>query len=124
MTNARPNTYASPINLFEQSEIGLFELSDAGTILYCRTNADGQLSGTSVEAVGRNFFDDAAPFENTEELRLRLKDFVNSNSATEKFNFVCRIADRVIPAKIMLVRVAEQSEGRHDKTVIVDIRKI
>ncbi len=124
MIKVQQNTPSSLNGLFEQSEIGLFELSDSGTVLYCRTNTDGQLHGASAEAVGRNFFDEVAPFENAEELRLRLNRFVKSDYATEKFDFACRIKNRIVPAKIMLVRVAEQSGGKRSRTTIVDIRKI
>lgn len=124
MIKAQQNTQSSPNGLFEQSEICLFEISDSGTVLYCRANADVQLIGTSAEAVGRNFFDEVAPFENTEELRPRLNRFVKSNYATERFVFDCQVKNRIVPAKIMLVRVAEQSGGEYGKTTIVDIRKI
>lgn len=124
MMNTQRNTLSGSNGSFEQSEIGLFELSDTGTVLYCRTGANGQLKETSVGAVGRNFFDEIAPFANTEELRLRLNRFVKSDCATEKFVFACQIENQIVPAKIMLVRVAEQSGSERGKTTIVDIRKI
>jgi hypothetical protein len=124
MINAQQNTRIAGNGLFEQSEICLFELSDSGTVLYCRTNAEEQLNGTSQDAVGRDFFDEVAPFENTEELRPLLKRFVRSNFPSERLTFTCRIKNQIVPAKIMLVRVSEQSGGERGKTTIVDIRKI
>jgi len=58
MTDALQNVQIKTSDLFEQSEICLFELSDSGTILYRRTGSGGQLNGTSTNAVGRNFFDE------------------------------------------------------------------
>ncbi len=124
MTDAQQNIQIKTNGLFEQSEICLFELSDSGTILYCRTNLDQQLNRTSKDAVGRNFFDEVAPFENAEELRPLLNRFVKSDYLTERFTFACRIKNRIVPTKIMLVRVSEQSGGECGKKTIVDIRKI
>ncbi len=73
MTDALQNSQIKTNGLFEQSEICLFKLSDSGTVLYCRTNLDQQLNGTFAGAVGRNFFDEVSPFENTEELRPLLR---------------------------------------------------
>jgi hypothetical protein len=123
MMNIQPISQVKTADLFDHSEICLFELSDSGTVLYCRTNLDEQLKGTSNEVVGRNFFDDVSPFENTEELRPLLNRFVKSNSPTERFTFNCLIKNQLVAAKIMLVRVSEQSGGENGKTTIVDIRK-
>lgn len=124
MRSIQQNAPGKPSGLFEQSDICLFEIGDSGTVLYCRVNANGQLVGTSAEAVGRNFFDEVAPFENIDELRLRVNRFIKSGGATERFDFACQINNRVVPTKIMLVRVAERTGGAHGTTVIVDIRKI
>lgn len=121
--NVSYNDEIKTSGLFEQSDICLFELSDAGTILYCRTDLDPQLNGMSAQAVGRNFFDEVSPFENTEELRPLPSRFAKSDYATEKFTFDCRIKNQIVPAKIMPVRVSEQSGGERGKTIIVDIRK-
>ena len=124
MTDVQQNSQIKTNGLFEQSKICLFELSDSGTVLYCRTNLNQQLNGISKEAVGRNFFDEVPPFENAEELRPLLSHFVKSDYSTGRFTFACRIKNRIVPTKIMLVRLAEQSGGEGAKTTIVDIRKI
>ena len=124
MTDVQQSIQVKTNGSFEQSEICLFELSDSGTVLYCRTNLDQQLNGISKEAVGRNFFDEVAPFENAEELRPLLNRFVKNDYSTERFTFACRIKNRIVPTKIMLVRLAERSGGEGVKTTIVDIRKI
>ncbi len=124
MIKALQNIQTGTNDLFEQSEICLFELSDSGTVLYCLTNASQQSNGKSMEAVGRNFFDEVKPFENTEEFRPLLNRFVKSDYHSEKFTFACRIKNRIVPAKIMLVRISEQPGVERAKTTIVDIRKI
>ena len=107
-----------------QPEIfGLFELSDQGTVLYSRTAAPSATQRLP-ETVGQNFFDEAAPFENTEEFRGYLNRFIRSDCPSESFNFTCQINNQNIPAKIMLVRIAERSSDTSAKTIIVDIRRV
>ncbi len=122
MGNARGGGQTNTNAFFDESKICLFQLTDAGTILYCRNTPPSKHDLTKL--VGRNLFEEIAPFENTEELRQRLNRFVKSEEATQKFTFDCQINNKVIPTKIMLVRVAGQSEGDARKKVIVDIRKI
>lgn len=110
--------------LFKRSDVCLFELSDCGTVLYCRNGVGGQLADDFAQAVGSNFFDVVKPFDNAEELRPLLDNFVESDYATQKFTFACRIKNRFVPAKIMLVRLPAHSSGKGGKTTIVDIRKI
>lgn len=121
MNDACRNGQIKPNIFFNGSEMCLFELTDSGTILYYRDNC---LNYNPAEFVGRNLFEEIAPFENTDDLRRRLNHFVKSEDATQKFAFDCRINDEVIPTKIMLVRVGNQTDGKRHKTIIVDIRKI
>ena len=123
MTYILPDLQPKTIDLFEDGNAGLFEINDAGTVLYCRTAAK-LFSEKSSAAVGLNFFAEAAPFENAEELRRRFDKFISSGFSSEKFNFTCRKNDRNIPAKIMLLRVSGRENNRFDKTTILDIRKI
>lgn len=117
-------------DFFERSDICLFELSDEGTVLYCRASVPPYLSGAGekgdnpLQAVGHNFFDEVPPFENAGELRPLLNRFVKNDAPTEKFTFPCRTRTRVVTAKIMLVRLSGQSDGERAQTTIVDIRKI
>jgi hypothetical protein len=100
MTDVQQNIQVKTNGSFEQSEICLFELSDSGTVLYCRTNLNQQLNGISKEAIGRNFFDEVAPFENAEELRPLLSHFVKSDYSTERFTFACRIKNRIVRQRL------------------------
>ena len=124
MTDGLQNSPIKTNGLFEQNSACLFELSDSGTVLYCRIDAHGQINELLENAVGRNFFDEVAPFENTEELRPLLNRFVKSNYSSERLSFACRVKNQIVPTKIMLVRVSERSGGMRGKTTIVDIRKI
>lgn len=107
----------------EPKVFGLFELSDEGTILYSRSDSGAGSNYALPQLVGRNFFDEAAPFENTDEFRHYVNRFIKSNYPSEIFNFNCRIKDRNIPAKIKLVRIIERSSERRAHTTIVDIRR-
>lgn len=109
---------------FEFNDVGLFEINDAGTILYYRPDNGKHPPASSAPIVGRNFFDEVSPFENTEELRQRFKLFIKSDCPTENFKFTCRMKNQIIPAKIMLVRITERADSRRAQTTIVDIRKI
>ncbi len=111
-------------DLFENSNVGLFGINDAGTVLFCRTATGKLYSEKSQQAVGRNFFDEVAAFENTEELRRHFNHFIKSDFSSENFTFTCRVKSREIPAKIMLVRITERSNDGRVKRTIVDIRKI
>ena len=124
MTDGLQNSPIKTNSLFEQNGACLFELSDSGTVLYCRIDVQGQITELSANAVRRNFFDEVAPFENTEELRPLLNRFVKSNYSSERLSFACRVKNQIVPTKIMLVRISERSGGTRGKTTFVDIRKI
>lgn len=111
-------------DFFEHSDISLFELSDEGTVLYYRASLPRSSNKDSSQAVGHNFFDEVPPFENAEELRPLLNRFVKNDAPIEKFTFPCRTKNRIVPTKIMLVRLSEHSGSERGRTTIVDIRKI
>ena len=124
MIKVLPNPQSAINGLFEHSDIGLYEINDAGTVLYCRTTAENLSSEKFAAAVGRNFFDEVAPFENMEELRRHFRNFITSRSTTDTFTFSCQVNNTNIPAKVLLVRIIERSNNERDKTTIIDIRKI
>lgn len=124
MINVLPKLQPKTVDLFEHGDVGLFEINDAGTVLYYRTAAEKLFSAKSAAEIGRNFFDEIKPFENMEELRRHFNGFIKSRASTEKFSFNCRIKSRNIPAKIMLVRIIKRSNSERADTTIVDIRKI
>lgn len=107
----------------EPRVFGLFELNDEGTILYSRSDSGASSNEALRQLTGRNFFDEAAPFENTDEFRHYVNRFIRSNDPSEIFNFNCRIKNQDIPAKIKLVRIIERSSDERARTTIVDIRR-
>ena len=114
-----PQSQPKAVNLFEDGSIGLFEIDDAGTVLYCRTSAEKPASVS-----GFNFFDEVAPFENMAEFRRRFNGFIKSHISSKSFSFNCRINGEIVPAKILLVRIIERSDNERADAIIVDIRKI
>lgn len=124
MINIQADIQPKTFDLFEYGSVGLFEISDAGTVLYCRTGIGNSSEQKSATVVGRNFFDEVAPFENTEELRRHFNHFIKSDFPTENFTFTCQIKNQNIPAKVMLVRISERSNDERAKTTILDIRKL
>ena len=119
ITTAAPVSLLAPTDLF-----GLFELDSAGTVLYSRVNQHDQLKHQRPNVVGRNFYDEVAPFENLQEFRSRLNSFAENNSSVDSFTFVCEFADFAMRIRVMLVRISERSDSKRAKSIIVDIRKV
>lgn len=105
---------------------GLFELDEAGTVLYSRVEID---AGTGLrekvpDVTGRNYFSDVAPFANAEELRLKVADFVRSRHQAGGFNFTCYLDGAPLNVKVLLARIRERTNGEQTKSVLVHIRKV
>ena len=106
---------------------GVFEISDDGTILYSRQKSAGsdKFSFEKMpQIIGRNYYDEIAPFENKEEFRQRVSKFIKSDFPSKNFIFDCRINGHNFPVKIMLVRVTDRTNGELAKVTIIDIREI
>jgi hypothetical protein len=113
----------SALLLTEQILFGLFELDDAGTVLYSRCEADGEPCDTLPDIAGLNFYDEVAPFRNVEEFRLRVSEFARGASPADNFNFDCRYEDHAQPVKVLLARIRERVDNKRTKSVLVHIRK-
>jgi photoactive yellow protein len=103
---------------------GLFELDTAGTVKYSRIEAGNAMLNSSSGLIGLNFFDEVAPFKNTEELRQRFRYFANSSTAAEKFNFSCHFNGSPTEVKVMLTQINEREFDANSKLIILDIRKV
>lgn len=106
---------------------GLFELDADGTIIYSRDISELGYFGTAANAslVGRNFFDEVAPFKNVEEFRRLFKYFMKGANAAENLVFDCCFDESVVvPVKVKLSQISERESDERTKLVIVDIRKI
>jgi hypothetical protein len=103
---------------------GLFELDEAGNVIYSRVESGGGPGGPPPDVAGRNFFAEVAAFENAEELRQRIEGFTRSGGHADNFHFDCRFDGDSLAVKVLLARVRERSDGNRTKSVLVHIRKI
>jgi hypothetical protein len=110
--------------LNQQKLFGLFELDPAGVVIYSRIEPDGDVNVVTPNVAGHNFYNEVAPFGNTEELRRRVRDFTNSNGQADNFYFTCQCDDGPLPVKVLLARIRECSNGKHTKSVLMHIRKV
>lgn len=108
--------------LTAQELFGLFELDDAGTVLYYRVEPGGAAAGTSPDMAGHNFYDEVAPFENVEEFRRCVTQFTRSASPADSFNFDCRYEGWAQPVKVLLARIRERVNRNNTQSVLVHIR--
>ena len=103
--------------------MGLFELDTAGTVMYSRVNPNVYESvAPPSDFVGRNFFEEVAPFKNVEEFRRRFRHFACGSDSAEKFTFTCEFEERPAEMKVMLTRISEREFDEDKKLIIVDIR--
>ncbi len=103
---------------------GLFELDAAGTVMYSKIDAPPDGIGLPADLVGRNFFDEIAPFENDAEIHRRFYCFAKSSDAAEKFTFTYSGEQPPIEIKVMLTQVRQREYDERGKLIIVDIRKV
>jgi hypothetical protein len=102
---------------------GLFELDEAGTILYSRIEPDGQPGGGGPDMSGCNFYEEVAPFENVAEFRRLVTEFAHGASPADSFKFDCRYDGCVHPVKVLLARIRERTDYDRIKSVLVHIRR-
>ena len=110
-------------NLTPQNLFGVFELDSAGTVLYYGARGERNLVELKLNLVGRNFFEEAATFENVSEFQRRFERFVGDSSPTDNFNFSFRSRENVTKAKVMLLHVRERDFDKSADLIVVDIRK-
>jgi hypothetical protein len=102
---------------------GLFELDDAGKVLYHRMDSAGEPSGAPPDIVGRNFYNEVAGFENVEEFRRCVTEFTRSATAADSFDFECRYGDFAHRIKVLLARICESVDRNNTKSVLVYLRR-
>ncbi|HKS27167.1 MAG TPA: hypothetical protein VJS44_05080 [Pyrinomonadaceae bacterium] len=108
----------------ERNFFGLFELDDAGTVLYSRVEPDGRSSnGAGASLTGQNFFKEIVPCVNGEELRRRITRFASSEIQADNFIFNCQIENAPLTVRVLLARISERSNGEKTKSILVHIRK-
>ena len=106
-----------------QELLGLFELDDAGKVLYHRVDAAGEPSGTSPDIVGHNFYNEVAGFENIEEFRRCVTEFIRSATAADSFDFECRYGGSAHRVRVLLARICESVNRNNTKSVLVYLKR-
>ncbi|HYE16322.1 MAG TPA: hypothetical protein VD968_17925 [Pyrinomonadaceae bacterium] len=106
----------------ERNLLGLFELDDAGTVLYSRVEPAGK-GGARRDLSGLNFYEEVAPFSNVEEFRRRVTLFARGGGPVNRFNFDCLYDTGSLHVKVLLARVSERADRDRTKSVIVHIRE-
>jgi hypothetical protein len=105
--------------LTEQEPLGLFELDDAGKVLYYRMDS----AGTSSDMTGHNFYEEVAPFDNIEEFRQCVTDFRRGPKAADSFDFACHYDGSDHPVRVLLARICDRVNRNNTKSVLVHIRR-
>ena len=110
-----------------QELLGLFELDDAGKILYYRMDSagtpPGTPPGTSPDMIGHNFYDEVAPFQNVDEFRRSVTDFRGGGKPADSFDFDCHCDGCDHPVRVLLARIREHVNQNNTKSVLVHIRR-
>lgn len=101
---------------------GLFELDEAGTVLYSRVESGGAGAAGHFVA-GSNFYEEVAPFGNVEEFRRRVTQFARGASPADSFRFDCIYDGVAFPVKVLLARIRERTSRDLTKSVLVHIRQ-
>jgi hypothetical protein len=107
-----------------QNFYGLFQLDTSGTVTYSRMEGEGKADRPPTEFDGRNFFLDAAPFLNAEELKRVVDDFRASAVPAASVTFVCEYEDGPEQVRVLLARMCEQSDNKLTKSILMHIRKV
>jgi hypothetical protein len=102
---------------------GLFELDTTGTVLYHRVDPVTEQRNEPLDMAGRNFYDEVAPFENTEEFRRCVTQFTHSAKFVDSFNFDCRYGGNGQPVRVLLARIREAANPNATKSILVHIRR-
>lgn len=103
--------------------LGFYELDTDGTVVYSRIRRDDKFEKATSLLVGQNFFDDVLECRNSEVFRRRFRRFVCESTRHENFIFDYILSESIIPLKIMLMRITENTGSKCQSLIIVDIRQ-
>lgn len=104
-----------------RSILGFFEIDSANTVLYSRFERES--GAPPPDPNGRTLFEGASLFANAEELRQRINQFRHNGAKTDSFDFTCQWGGGLIPVRVLLARIHENSGLRKTKSVLVHIRE-
>ena len=110
--------------LTAQEPLGLFELDAAGKVLYHRREASDESSRTSPDMAGTNFYDDVARFENVENFRRCVTEFISGSKVADSFDFDCHYEGSNHPVRVLLARICEHLNRDVTRSVLVHIRRV
>lgn len=102
---------------------GLFELDLAGTVMYSKIDPENSSGRLPPNLIGLNFFDEIAPFQNSEEIRRRFRYLAQSSDSADQFTMIYQADEKSLKAKVMLTQINEREFNGNQKFIIVDIRK-
>ena len=106
-----------------QELLGLFELDNAGKVLYYRKDLAGEPGGVSMDIVGQNFYNEVAHFENVDEFRRCVTEFTSSATAADSFDFECQYEGSAHLVKVLLARIRENLNRNNTKSVLVYLKR-
>ena len=106
-----------------QEILGLFELDDAGKVLYYRKDLPGEPGATSEDIVGHNFYNEVAHFENVDQFRRCVTEFTRSATAANSFDFECRYGNSAHRVKVLLARICDSVNRNNTKSVLVYLKR-
>jgi len=110
--------------LTAQEPLGLFELDAAGKVLYHRSEVSAEPSRTAPDMTGTNFYDDVARFENVENFRRCVAEFISGSKAADSFDFDCHYEGSNHPVRVLLARICEHLDRDITRSVLVHIRRV
>ncbi|HEV2705475.1 MAG TPA: hypothetical protein VGV59_06095 [Pyrinomonadaceae bacterium] len=102
---------------------GLYELDQAGTVLYSRIETEGKTHDDAQDVSGCNFYEAVAHFANVEEFRQRINHFTQGGEPADNFKFDCQYQYGALHIRVLLARIRERSDNTRTKSVLVHIRK-
>ena len=102
---------------------GIYELDEAGNILYSRRYGDVARLEADRDVVGQNFFEEIPESETAESLKRQFTTFVKGRHSVFTF-FLDGMCDRTpVRAKVLMTRGHETHENTNSEIVIMDIKK-
>lgn len=102
--------------------LGLFEIDEAGTILYARADRpDGMAK--SPEVMGKNLYELALPQAGT-DLQQKIDRFINGSQQADSFYLLSEKPEGSERVKVLLGRIRHRSASDPDTSVLVHLRKV
>lgn len=101
---------------------GFYELDAQGKVVYARLKHDGRFERADDSVIGRDFFAEIFTCRNSDTLRRHFQAFIDGRMTTEHFTFGGNFGERVLPFRIMLVRVAENNGTARKHLFFLDIK--